>query len=90
MRRYDKSVEEAVRAVLMEHWDPIGVRGIPAAADEYDTQVHQLTGWLARSPGPSAAELRQYLDDEAYRLMPSWDHDTALDRTAHELLELRS
>ena len=88
MRRYDKSVEVAVRAVLMEHWDPIGVRGIGAAADEYDTQVHRLVGWLTRSP--SFDELRRYLDDAAYELAPTWDDDAALDRTASELLKLVS
>ena len=28
-----------VRDVLMREWDPIGVAGVPEAADEYDTYV---------------------------------------------------
>jgi hypothetical protein len=31
-----------VRQVLLEHWDPIGVRNIPEASDEYDRYVGQL------------------------------------------------
>jgi hypothetical protein len=28
-----------VREILMREWDPIGVAGVPEAADEYDTYV---------------------------------------------------
>lgn len=28
-----------VRAILMQDWDPIGVAGVPNAADEYDQYV---------------------------------------------------
>jgi hypothetical protein len=31
-----------VRQVLMEHWDPIGVRDSPEASDEYDTYVGEV------------------------------------------------
>ena len=33
---------QRVRAVLMEHWDPIGVRGIEEASDEYDRYVGEV------------------------------------------------
>src|SRR2546430_16029488 len=39
---------QELRRILMEEWDPISVRGIPEAADEYD-------GYL----GPLAARLRE-------------------------------
>ena len=31
-----------VRQALLEHWDPIGVRNIPEASDEYDRYVGEL------------------------------------------------
>ena len=31
-----------VRNVLMREWDPIGVTGIPGAADEYDSYVGKV------------------------------------------------
>jgi len=71
----------------MTYWDPIGVAGIPAASDEYDTQVMAIAGWLHRAR-PSFADLRKYLDDEAYSLSRTWDDDDALDRTTTLLLEL--
>ena len=38
----------AIREVLMREWDPIGVAGIPEAADEYDSYVGELYGLLIR------------------------------------------
>jgi hypothetical protein len=32
----------AIRKILMEEWDPIGVAGIPGAEDEYDGSVSQI------------------------------------------------
>ena len=29
----------SIRSVLMQEWDPIGVRGVPEAADEYDNYI---------------------------------------------------
>lgn len=31
-----------LRRLLMEHWDPIGVRSLPAAANEYDAYLNQI------------------------------------------------
>lgn len=31
-----------LRRILMEEWDPIGVRGVPEAADEYDSYLPQI------------------------------------------------
>jgi hypothetical protein len=29
----------SIQSVLMQEWDPIGVRGVPEAADEYDSYI---------------------------------------------------
>ena len=43
----------------MERWDPIGVRGEPMAADEYDEYATQLFALLAR--GASDDQIVGYL-----------------------------
>jgi hypothetical protein len=49
-----------LRRVLMEEWDPIGVRGVPEAADEYDSYLGPIAERL-RS-GQSAEEIAAYLN----------------------------
>jgi hypothetical protein len=48
-----------VRDILMEHWDPIGVSGIPEAADEYDTYVGYVVGALRN--GRSIVEIENHM-----------------------------
>ena len=48
-----------VRRLLMEKWDPIGVAGVPEAADEYDTYVGQVGRRLRE--GATAEEIAAYL-----------------------------
>ena len=49
----------AVREILLAHWDPIGIRDIPAAADEYDEYAPPIARMLAG--GTSVAELSSHL-----------------------------
>jgi hypothetical protein len=49
-----------VRQVLMDHWDPIGVRDIPEAADEYDRYVGEVYVLLMDNRA-SEAEISAYL-----------------------------
>jgi hypothetical protein len=51
----------AVRRILMAEWDPIGVDGIPEAADEYDSYVG-VVGQMLRD-GTTDEELARYLAD---------------------------
>jgi hypothetical protein len=50
-----------VRRVLMEEWDPIGVREWPDAADEYDTYVGRVGRMLRENA--SAGQIAGYLRD---------------------------
>ena len=50
-----------LRAILMQHWDPIGVAGVPEAADEYDGYVGSV-GRMLRE-GASADDVAAYLAD---------------------------
>jgi hypothetical protein len=53
----------AIRRVLLEEWDPIGVRDEPGAQDEYDGYALALYGLLAR--GATDDDLAQYLAEVA-------------------------
>ena len=50
-----------LRQILMDEWDPIHVRGIPEAADEYDGYLGLLAARLRE--GASADVIADYLTD---------------------------
>ena len=37
-----KKYHNAIRKILMDDWDPIGVKGIPEAIDEYDSYISKI------------------------------------------------
>ena len=51
--------ERELRQLAMGKWDPIGVAGVPEAADEYDAYLGQIAKRLRE--GLSAEELAQFL-----------------------------
>ncbi len=54
-----KQVQAAIRKVLWEQWDPIGVNDEPAAYGEYDSYADSIYSLLLR--GVSDKEIAQYL-----------------------------
>jgi hypothetical protein len=63
-RRADyRSRLPAIRRVLLEEWDPIGVRDEPDAQEAYDGYTLALYGLLAR--GATDDDLAQYLAEVA-------------------------
>jgi hypothetical protein len=50
---------ENVKRVLMHDWDPIGIRDVPQAQDEYDDYARQIARMLAA--GISIADLSKDL-----------------------------
>lgn len=50
---------QELRRLLIDIWDPIGVKGHPEAADEYDSYRSGIVG-LVRN-GASAGELAEHL-----------------------------
>ncbi len=65
--RQARQIQEEIRRVLMECWDPIGVQGIPEAADEYDSYVGGVYRLLASHA--TAEEIAKHLwDIEVYRM----------------------
>ncbi|WP_299860990.1 hypothetical protein [uncultured Hoeflea sp.] len=51
-----------VSRVLMQHWDPAGVRGVPQAADEYDDAARAVLSLLRANASVAeiAKRLRRY------------------------------
>jgi hypothetical protein len=58
-RIYVYEVTRRIGEILHYMWDPIGVRGIPQARDEYDGYVHQVFAHLER--GAPESEISQLL-----------------------------
>lgn len=54
-----RDVWHPIAEILMNDWDPIGVKGVHAAVDEYDAYVMQLHGMLER--GTTADAIVSYL-----------------------------
>ena len=49
----------SVRDTLLNEWDPIGIRDVPQAKDEYDDYAAPIARLLVE--GTSVAELSRYL-----------------------------
>jgi hypothetical protein len=51
-----------IERILLREWDPIGVDGIPEAADEYDRYAFELYVKLQSPTCPSIHEIEAYLN----------------------------
>jgi hypothetical protein len=77
-----------VRRILMERWDPIGVKGIPGAHDEYDSYIPGVIGLLQQTTDP--VRVAAHLSHIAHEQMgQSLDHARS-EATALELVSLFS
>lgn len=56
---YARGLHGRIRELLMREWDPIGVAGVPEAADEYDSYVNGVARLLIRRQSVSA--IHEYL-----------------------------
>jgi hypothetical protein len=56
---WKRSGARELRRILMDEWDPIGVRGVAEAADEYDSYLPELVGRLR--DGATDEEIAGYL-----------------------------
>jgi hypothetical protein len=50
---------EEIKRIFLNEWDPIGVAGKPAAADEYDSYAFRVFTWL--HSGATAESIAEYL-----------------------------
>lgn len=54
-----RQIRAEIRRVLMDEWDPIGVKDTPEAADEYDLYLGDIYGLVTQGASPS--KLSAYL-----------------------------
>lgn len=80
-------VREEIREVLLHDWDPIGVGDVAACRDEYDTQLDSIVSMIELDV-ISEELLHAYLDDEAYRLFPTWDGDDLLPLAVSKIMAI--
>jgi hypothetical protein len=81
-----------LREFLMKEWDPIGVRGIPEAHDEYDRYVGEIYVMLVDGDA-TVAEMERYLEEVELEYMGLTDVPSRKERRpyiAAALLQLRS
>ncbi len=77
-----------VKLILHWVWDPIGVRGIEEAADEYDSYAVPVFELLERrSPSQEIAAYLTYIESERMELKP---HRDRADEVAILLMELHA
>ena len=78
---------EAIRAVLLESWDPIGILDAGGPQDEYDAYIPAILQLVERRV--SVAELARHLGDIATNEMGLVDVAERDKATAERLLRLR-
>jgi hypothetical protein len=71
-----------IERILLREWDPIGVDGIPEAADEYDSYAFALYVMLQSPTRPSIHEIEAYLGEAqtermGLKLTPDRNHRAA-------------
>lgn len=80
---------QAVRGVLLREWDPIGVRGISAARDEYDSYVPAICRML--ESGADEVKLTDHLRRLRTNIMGlsrlNEEHDRRIARRLRGLIE---
>ncbi len=47
-----KQYNNAIRVILLKEWDPIGVKDVPEAQDEYDSYIPQVCKLLINQESP--------------------------------------
>src|SRR5688572_21789219 len=84
-----KAIQESIRQVLLNEWDPIGINDVPEAQDEYDGYVGGVYRLLAA--GAMEEEIVQHLsriEVETMGLGPVRPNSHYLRNVAQTLLQL--
>ncbi|MDT8345774.1 MAG: hypothetical protein RQ752_15215 [Thermohalobaculum sp.] len=55
------ALTQAIRRILIEHWDPLGLAGTPGAADGYTDQAREVMALLS-DPEITAERIAHYLE----------------------------
>ena len=63
-RHHLVGIQDQIRKILLEEWDPIGIRNEPGAQDEYDSYVGPLhTLLLGGAPPSKVADHLAHIED---------------------------
>ena len=84
-----QQIQRDIHEVLMDHWDPIGVRGIPHAANEYQrfvVEIHRLL--VDKASARRIAEHLWNIEVKEMELHPTVGGIERLELVARELLHV--
>ena len=73
-----------VRSLLMQHWDPIGIKDVEQCYDEYDSYIPSILNLI--DSGAALDELAQLLDEIVSKRMGLGSNMTESARVAALLL----
>ncbi len=80
-------LEERVRQILIDHWDPIGLEGYPR--DEYDAYGRVIRSKIINGRERTARDFTDYLSGVAEDMMGLHPDVDRIRRTADELVTVR-
>ena len=87
-KKQGRDIQREIARVLLQEWDPIGVRGRPELADEYDRYTGRVYRLLTSNP--SAREVAEHLlhvESEAFGVSAPGGADSLL-AVAEKILEI--
>ncbi len=71
-----REIQRDIGRILLRDWDPIGVRDVPEAQDEYESYVGGVYQLLAAGSSPQrVAEHLSALETDRMGLNHVWPHD---------------
>jgi hypothetical protein len=82
-----REYQHAIRKVLLDEWDPIGVADVPEAQDEYDSYIHSIYALLIHHEGER--KLFDYLWDIETKDMELYGNRIRTEKVVNSLLRLR-
>lgn len=79
-------IEKKVKEILMNDWDPIGIKSNPNAKAEYDTFALRIIGMLYN--GANESQIREYLNQVTSKELDLAINDEVSRRVSKKLVEL--
>jgi hypothetical protein len=64
--------DQAVRAILLKHWDPIGIKTEPDAQDEYNSYVPEVVALGSRGRSADVAAYLAEIETRGMGLRGDW------------------
>jgi len=74
---------EAIKRLLLDEWDPIGVSGIPEAIDEYDNYAMRV--FVMLNSGVDSAAIARFLGEVVTSWMQLPGNSSLDQQIAHKL-----